>query len=205
MFTDDELTKRAAYSLLRAPGLKQIEFAASVVYKESDRDYSKRRYYSVSELKLTSAKAKQHDKRYEEVSSWNTGEPGAIYRMLLPTYSHGLEMYLYADAIRTWTHDQPRLYMALTAEFLNWFAGDRDKAQQLRHAFSACTALARAYQLRCEAQNELDSIRRPQATVPTEEPAATPDQIAEDITRDESPTKLDADREVGETEPAIAA
>jgi hypothetical protein len=223
MLADEELTKRAAYELTRAPSLKDIEFAASVVFKESDRDWSHRRYYSTSERKLTSSRAKQHDKRYEEVSEWNNGTPAAIYRMLIPSYAHGLTMYAYADAIRNWSLNQTKLYMEMPAEFLNWFPGDRDKLQQLRYAFNACLNLARAYQLRCEALNDLQNINPPAVEAPaqvdqpeeTPAPPAATTEPAEGAT--EAPAQVDqpetigtftqlaADREVGETEPAIAA
>lgn len=198
MLADEELTKHAAYELTHAPSLKDIEFAASVVFKESDRDWSHRRYYSTSERKLTSSRAKQHDKRYEEIAEWNNGTPAAIYRMLIPSYAHGLIMYTYADAIRNWSLDQTKLHMDMPAEFLNWFPGDRDKVQHLRHAYNACLSLARAYQLRCDALNELQNIRPPAVEAPAQVEAPKPDTT-------ETFSQLAPDREVCETEPQVAA
>jgi hypothetical protein len=99
--------------------------------------------------------------------------------------------------------------MDMPAEFLNWFPGDRDKVQQLRHAFNACLNLARAYQLRCEALNDLQNIPTP----PVEAPAQVDEPEVLAPAQFDAPepevtaifSQLAADREVGESEPQVAA
>lgn len=173
MRDDDELLQRSAFSFLRAPSVEKIEFCAGVIFKESDRSWDKRRYYSVSERKLSSSRSKEHDKRYEEIREWNNGTPEAIYRMLTPDYCRALEWYCIADAIRDWVlADGKRGYMQLTAQFLKWFDGDRERAQDMRHAFGACRALAQAYNLRCEADTHLENLKPSQVAEPAAEEVA---------------------------------
>ncbi len=173
------------------PHKDTLDFCASVIYKpavDGTRDYTKRRYFSISERKISSHASKQHDKRYEEIRDNHDGSPNAIFAMLSKDYYHDLERYALADSIREWFHAQPDYskshhYIGLTAEFLKWFkdaSSPRDSAQQLRKAYSAARALTEAYRLQCQASSDLDSykqsIRKPvaaeTAAPATEEPAA---------------------------------
>ncbi len=175
------------------PQKDTLDFCASVVYKpaiDGTRDYTKRRYFSISERKISSHPSKQHDKRYEEIRDNHDGSPRAIFSMLSKDYYHDLERYALADAIREWFYAQPdygknQHYIGLTAEFLKWFkdeANYRDSAQQLRKAYSAARSITEAYRLQCSAASDLDNYKqglpkKPVATsetsIPTtEEPAA---------------------------------
>ncbi len=153
------------------PCKEALDFAASVIYKESDRnnrDYTKTRYYSVSERKVSASPSKRHDKRYEEIQEWQDGSPKAMYRMLVSEFHRDLERYAVADTIRDWFHSQPDYaksshYVGLTAEFLEWFKDEsskRDSAQQLRKAYSAARAIVEAYRLQCVAASELENYKR---------------------------------------------
>jgi len=177
---DNGLLQRLTYELLRAPCVASIEFAASVIFKSSGEGSSyekKTRYYSTSEKKITTTPSKCHDKRYSQVTASEDGSAGAIYRMLLPEYANDLERLTYAEAIREWclAGGEKRPYIPLVAEFLEWYKDDpnrRQKAQDLRHALSACQSLARAYQLRCHAETDLSNIRQAPAETEASESAA---------------------------------
>lgn len=179
MLTDDELAQSLVFTFARRPSVKQIEFAASIVYKApAEKDWNKsRRWFSVQEMKVSKAPAKQYDKRYEEVRDIHDGSPSAIYRMVLPEYASGLERYLYADAIREWVlaQDGSGMYMPMTAEFLKW-TDDRDKARQLRDAVDACKHITESYRLRAASESAIENFKRQiqpkEARAPEPEPAA---------------------------------
>jgi hypothetical protein len=170
MLTDEELANTVCYEIAQGPKVEDIEFAASVVFKPREAvaadswasSYeAKDRYYSIAERKISSSPAKQHDKRYARVEQWNNGSPAAIYRMLLPEFAKDLERYAWAHDIRTWVLKQPAnspLYMPLPAEFLEWKM-QRDGAQDLRRAFSACRAIVESYRLRASAECDLSNFR----------------------------------------------
>jgi hypothetical protein len=82
---------------------KDIDFAASVVYREpkENRAY-KRQYYSRKERKLTTAD-KRNDRRYDEVESWMDGSPDAIVRLLWQSFYSPLQTYALNCAVRDWT------------------------------------------------------------------------------------------------------
>jgi hypothetical protein len=160
MLEDTQLIDNTHYLIDCGPNQNQIAFAASVVHKESDDGYQKRRYCSLSELKVSSSASKEHDRRYERIQPWCDGSPDSIYRILIPASPIDLQRYAYAESIRQWIHaNAPKLYMPLTAEFLKW--GDRDAAHQLRHAYAACLSIIRSYRLRGEAITHLANIRPP--------------------------------------------
>jgi hypothetical protein len=176
MRADDELAQALVFAFARRPSLKEIEFAASVIYKgHEEKDWLKsRRWFSAKELKVSKAPSKEHDKRYEEVREIHDGSPNSIFRILIGEYSSGLQEYLYADAIREWVFAQDRdgIYMPMTAEFLKW-TDDREKARALRDGFEVCKNVTEAYRLRCAVESSLESYRR--RVAPKETPAPEPE------------------------------
>ena len=176
MRTDDELAQALVFTFARRPSLKEIEFAASVIYKaREEKDWLKsRRWFSAKELKVSKAPSKEHDKRYEEVRDVHDGSPNSIFRILVGEYSSGLQKYLIADAVRDWVLAQDRgLYMPLTSEFLKW-TDDRDKARQLRDAFEACKHITESYRLRAATESAIENYKRQIA--PKETPAPEQEQ-----------------------------
>jgi hypothetical protein len=177
---DEELIKHARWEFREHTDVAAIEFAASVVFKPVKREdgqpltYEKtRRYYSMEERKISAAPAKEYDKRYQRIESWCDGSVEAIYRMIIPQYAKGMEFYAYADAIRNWcldcNHKDRPVWYGLTAQFLKWFGGDRQKAQDLRYAWNACRGIFQAYDARAEAECALGNLHWPPA--PVEKPA----------------------------------
>jgi hypothetical protein len=156
----DKLIQDCTYAITRSPSVDRIAFAASVIYKESDSSWAKRRYYSLDEQKISGAQSKQYDKRYHQIESWMDGEPEAIYRLLTTEHMYCLERYTTATAIRNWILTQKRGRMALPADFLGWFDHDRSKAQALRNGYEACALLVEAYRLKANAVSTLDNYQR---------------------------------------------
>jgi len=81
MLTDDELARDLYHAIWKRPDAKHIAWAASVIYKApKDGEYtSKRKYFSATQMKISSSPSKQYDKRYEEVREIHDGSPNSIY------------------------------------------------------------------------------------------------------------------------------
>ncbi len=174
MLTDEELVSHVAFTLDKGRMTQEFEFAAGVVFKETDREYGKGRFYSMEERKVSSSQAKRHDKRYFEIAPWMDGSPDAIYRMVLPEWADGIHRYVIAESLRDWVlaQDSKRgLYMPLAATFLKLENGDRDYAQSMRSAYNACLLLIRAYQMRTEAESHLGNVTRSMERKRTEQAA----------------------------------
>jgi hypothetical protein len=174
MLSDQELVTHARWEFLHDPEVRDIEFAASVVFKPvkdangADLGYEKtRRYYSLEELKISAVSAKEYDKRYVRVESWCDGSPEAIYRMLVREYDSGMGYYAVADAIRNWCHgdfskDSKRPYFGgLPTQFLKWFDGDHQRGCEFRYAWNACKSLFAAQQARDDAETSLKNLHWP--------------------------------------------
>jgi hypothetical protein len=159
--TNDELAKDVLFTIHRRPRLEEIEFAASVIYKEP-ANWNKRKFFSAKEMKISGNQDKEHDKRYEEVKDWCDGSPKAIFRILIGEYASGMTKYSYAEAIREWALKQPNMYMEMAAEFLGWFKGDdqREKARALRDAYEACYNITESYRLRHAAESGVANYKR---------------------------------------------
>jgi hypothetical protein len=166
MTGNEELTDAVKFHIARRPNNREIEFAAGIHYNEK-----KRQYYSVKELKVSSSDSKRHDKRYFEITEVNNGSPNAIFRVLVPEDSMGLEKYIYASAIRDWLHENDRGYMQLPTEFLNW-SHDRAVAQDLHNAYEACWHLVQSNQYQHTAKGHLDNYKRAHQI---EEPVPAPE------------------------------
>ena len=162
MLADVELADYLLYRVSDKPSDDSIAFAASVVFKAIDETHSwekKTRYFSVSEKKITSSDTKQYDKRYQRVESWCDGKADAIYRMLIPEYSSGLERLQYATAIRDWLMRQENGWMELPARFLKWTESN-DTAREIMHALESAQYVVESTRLRHAAESNIASTRR---------------------------------------------
>ena len=175
MLDDAELIDAAGYIIDCGPNQARIAFAASVLYKPSDSSYSKTRYFSIEEQKISSSSSKQHDRRYEPIAAWCDGTPGAIQQMLLRSIPDDLRRYACAYAIREWVLTSTKLDMPLVGQFLNW--GDREMANELRHAYGACLAVIHSQSLRSQALTHLQNIAA--ATIEASE--ITPTETASEL------------------------
>lgn len=167
MLADEELTNHLSFTIARRPAVADIAFAASIKFvaaEGSEMFEKKTRYYSISERKISTSAAKEHDKRYERITASEDGSAAAIFRMLLPDYAGGLERYQYATAIGDWLQSQENgAYMELPGEFLQWATYEkdgsnyRDKAREMRNAFECALHVVEAYRLRSAAESALAS------------------------------------------------
>jgi hypothetical protein len=145
---DAELIESLVYTFAATTGDRAINFAASVVYKESDGSYTKRRYYSMQDQKISSSHSKEHDKRYEAIQDWMDGSGEAIYRLLIGDFPRALDCYRLADALYDWyaKDSDKRPWCRPAADFLDWPEYQDEKANHLRQAFDACQSICKAYQ-----------------------------------------------------------
>lgn len=157
MLTDDELTSNVSWRIQDQPRSGAWEFARSIVYKETDSwSSSKRRYYSMTEQKISSKQSLQHDKRYHEIPTWADGSPMSIYQLCIPENATDLEHYSYAHHLREWHAAQSEgHYIALPAQFLGWFKEDHRKALDLHHAYQAAELAVIAWRSRENAASAL--------------------------------------------------
>lgn len=154
MLADEELTEQIAWNIGRRPSLKQIRFAASIIWKEG-----KRKYYNLSEMKISGHPDKQYDKRYKEIEPYHDGTAAVVYSMLIPEYADGLQRYAFATAVRDYFLEDGAGYMELIGEFLKWTT-TREDARKLRDAFEACERLTAALEARHRAQCAIENYRR---------------------------------------------
>lgn len=155
MLPNEELTREVRYVVCRRPDRDKIEFAASVVWKESDNSYSKRRYYSIGERKIKGSAA-QYDTRYKEINKYQDGSRMSIFNIVTADYSDGLQRFQNAEAIREWAGEQKKT-IPLGDNFPEWFEGDWSKIARLRNALRSCRYIAEAYQLRLDAESTLEN------------------------------------------------
>lgn len=155
MLANNELVEAANFSLRRAVGADKIAFAAGVVWKETDNDWAKRRYFSVSLQKMGN-KTKEHDKRFTEVGRYHDGSRAAIFRMVCPEYPDGFERYQIAEAIDTWAAAQTK-YIKVGEGFPEYFNGDHQKLYSLQRAVQACRYVVEAKERREWAQGSIDN------------------------------------------------
>jgi hypothetical protein len=185
MLVDEDLAGTAIYQFSgRELSEEAIAFAASLVYNpEKDREWGKKRYFSVSLRKVTRDQEKSHDNRYKELTEYHNGKPAAIYSMLAPEYSGGLQRWRCADEIRVWCADHMKNgYMEMPAVFLKWFERDRQgdqmaQAREFRDAFEACKAAGEWYRLRKLAEASVESYRKGLERQAQREAAAQAEQL----------------------------
>jgi hypothetical protein len=154
MLPNEELTREVLYVVTRHPDRDKIDFAASVVWKESDNDYGKRRYYSIGERKIK-GRAAQYDTRYKEINKYQDGSRASIFGVLVSDYADGLERFQIWDAIRDWAGEQKK-DVPTGERAPEWFPGEYAKLSRLRRSLAACRYIAQAYQLRLDAESNLE-------------------------------------------------
>jgi hypothetical protein len=162
MKDETALVEACLYEICRWPSDAEIEFCASVKYKPAkEGTWRKPVYFSRQLRKISTSDSKQHDKRYAEVDEWCDGTPEAVYRMLIPEYAVGIQMFTYAYAIREWFLHQPSGsgWMEMPSVFLKWHT-ENEAARQLKYAYEACYGYAKALRIRHEADQNLDNVRR---------------------------------------------
>ena len=147
----------ALYRLLKNSALgpeeisrKDLAFAQSVRYTEG-----KRRYYSISEKKVSSSESKRFDTRWAEIPTWADGSVGSIARLLtgdksidlLALYRLYLDAYQYvARELNIWS-DRPEKTLKL----------DNGNYLSVDAAFSAAACAVEAKRALKRARRILDS------------------------------------------------
>lgn len=170
MQNDEELAQAVRYIVWRQPSVRQIEFAASIIYKappDGERWTAKTKYFSLKEMKVSSSPSKAYDKRYTAVTENHDGTPMSMYRILVPDYADGLEKFNIASALHAWCVDsdygRDRPWMEYPALFLGWFKDDpeaHEKARRLRDALDACRAITESYRLRSVTNSHVENYKR---------------------------------------------
>lgn len=177
---DEEMIRDVFYAVINhEPHLQSIEFAASVKRKPSDDNYEKRRYFSMKEQKIA-GKAKEYDKRYEEIRDWCDGSLKAMQRILMSgnEYPTGLEALLTANAIYNWQKDRDGIWMETPAIFLEWFKkwesdGADEKAKNIRLGLEALRGFLKAWEGRKGAEIDVNNYTgRQERNKKTEETSA---------------------------------
>jgi len=148
----------AVGSMFRSPVDEEtMAFAASVVFRESDKDWTKRRYYSKS-LRKIGNRTKEHDKRYQEITHYQDGSCASMLRVILSDYSSGLERYLTVEAVRLWAVAQKN-GPSYGEGWPEYFAGEWGKNNDLRNGVYCCRSIAEASRLRQSAEGVLGNYR----------------------------------------------
>jgi hypothetical protein len=148
MLTNAELVEAADYEMSQGPDADELAFAASVVYKESDKDWSKRRYFSV-ELKKIGGRKFEYDKRYTELRDWHDGSRAATYRMLASEYADGFKLFQISEAVREFC-DAQKHRIATGENWPSFLGGEHRALYNLRNALNACRYIcSAARQMRC--------------------------------------------------------
>lgn len=154
MQTNDELTDAVSFVITRQPDSDRIAFAASVVWKESDNHWDKRRYYSTKLLKV-GGRAKEHDNRFQAITTHEDGSRASIFRLITSEYACGLERFQNALAVGEWAANQKK-FVEQGERFPEWFGGDYSKHRQLRDALGVCRSIADALRGRKLAESMLE-------------------------------------------------
>ena len=162
---DAALFDRIGYIVLAGPRPVVIQFAASIVWKDTDEPYGKQRYYSLSEQKITRNQEKRHDKRYKEIDKHCDGSARSMFQILMSDkdYADGMERLCYAFAVKKYVDDQPSGWIDHPTTLLGWWNEDvkaHEKRVALSYGFRAIQALARSYQELRTAACEIGNYER---------------------------------------------
>lgn len=167
---EDSLYDTVRYTINNRPAEADIAFCATVVFRQAeDSTYThekRTRYFSVAEKKISSAPAKQYDKRYAKVEDWHNGSPEAAYRMLIREFPKAFEQLAYAEAIRDWYESQPdysssRHYMGLPGQFLKWRDCEEHQAARMLHqAYRALQDICESKRLYHATDNAIQNAKR---------------------------------------------
>ena len=123
LLEDSEIANNYGHMFHAEPRQEALKFAAGLVFDpEKDKEWNKKRYYSMSELKVSRNSKLQYDTRYKELNEYQDGTPNAILALVMPQHADGLEMWQYADAVRTWAaNNLKNSWMEMPAVQLKWF------------------------------------------------------------------------------------
>jgi hypothetical protein len=167
MMEDEELVKDCGHLFGYRLDPERIKFAASLVFNpEKDKAWDKKRYYSMSLLKVTRNREKEHDDRYKELNEYQNGSPESILALVMPQHGDGLEAWQYANSVRDWCGDNLKTSLEMPAVQLGWFKdgsrgqGDQwQKAREFRDAMEACHGIAESRRLRMNSENGVENYR----------------------------------------------
>jgi len=157
MMANDELVEAADYSFRRGASAELIAFAAGVVWRESDKQYDKRRYFS-TQLSKMGARAKQYDKRFAEIQDWHDGSRSSIFRLICPEYPTRFEQYQIALSVENWAELQAK-YIPTGERFPVFFDGDYQKLYSLKCVLQCCRHIAEAHERKQWAQGSIDNYK----------------------------------------------
>ena len=193
--SDDEFLRDLYFTMHRVPSDREIEFAASVIYKPipEEKRYSKnsRKYFSLKERKLSSADAKEFDKRYTEITDRFDGSAKSIIAVLLwdkMDWVGQWERFQTVSAVHDWIQKRETtdLWMEMPVVYLEWFktdrANERENARDIQSAYRILQHLTEAYRLREMADTSVNQYasqcERKRAKV--NEPETAPSPTASD-------------------------
>lgn len=157
MRANDELIESLKYKLPHDPDDSMLEFAAGVVYKEG----KKKRYFSREFARVSSVKAKQYDRRWQEITPEMNGSPSSMLDFMLTEYNRdGLTRYIYARKLRKWLYENKatrRRYidMDLPAEFIGW-TKDRHENYAIDAAWNNVEIALNIYEQKRNFKNNID-------------------------------------------------
>lgn len=160
------LSERMCREVMRGPCTELIAFAASIVSKESDKEWGKKRYYSTSLMKIGRKPELEYDKRYAEIPYWADGTAESIYRLLSGEWHDGLTAYTYAYNIREWCLNN-KVYCEMPGFLMGWMREDREADRDLKNAFFSLRSFAQSRDLLDCAKRGLESYARTLQSVST--------------------------------------
>jgi hypothetical protein len=142
MRSNPDLCDAVRYDIQSPVTDHQIEFAASVKYK----DDGKERYYSVQEEAISIRPAKRHDRRWNRIEPHHNGGMMSILSVLRKDYSDMWDCYRIMAAVCKWYSANGR-YVGSPAASLDWTTDKKlvliDQIELLQPAYEAClSALA---------------------------------------------------------------
>jgi hypothetical protein len=171
LLEDAEIADNYSHMFHAEPRPDALKFAASLVFDpEKDKEWNKKRYYSMSELKVSRNPKLQYDTRYKELNEYQTGTAESIFALCCNEHMDGLERWQYADAVRTWAgNNLKKCWMEMPAVHLKWFesaksirgsqADQYQLARDFRDAFEACQAAVDIHKNRKRATQYVECYR----------------------------------------------
>ena len=148
-----------------------VEFAQTVKYKAD-----KRQYFAKQDRKVSSASAKQYDKRWDEVQEWMDGGLSATFRLCLPGFAVGfLGRYATADFVVD-TYSYEHGWHGSVADLLEFDDTRRKqwRAEDWSQAFGALNNVRESIRLRNHAKSTLSCWQNNAKVKMEEESELTP-------------------------------
>ncbi len=135
----------------------KVRFARTVKYKDG-----KRRYYSLSEQRMTTADSKRYDKRWAEVPEWADGSVFSCFRLCRPGHDIDfLDLFLYTSCVvdRYEEIEGEKGYSVCQILDLDWTNTDPNAFSNFRQAYYAVVYLLEAHQRVGDAKRSLQCYR----------------------------------------------